>query len=168
MIPETLEKDVRQAYRSITLELIRRGLVISTMESCTGGLIASLITDTEGASAVLRGAFVTYSNEAKIRQGVPAEVIEKYSVYSKETAAAMADACRRAYGADIGIGVTGTFGNIDPENPAASEPGKVYFSVSTEKAAEAQEILLPPMPSRYEYKLITARTVAEALTELLV
>ncbi|MGN0960180.1 MAG: CinA family protein, partial [Coriobacteriales bacterium] len=51
-------------YRQLTLLLIERGLSASTMESCTGGLIASLITDTEGSSAVLKGAFVTYSNEA--------------------------------------------------------------------------------------------------------
>lgn len=46
-------------------------------------------------------------------QGVPAEVIGKYTVYSKETAEAMARACADAYKADIGIGVTGTMGNID-------------------------------------------------------
>ena len=55
----------------------------------------------------MKGAFVTYSNEAKIRQGVPAQTISRYSVYSRETAAEMAKACAEAYGADIGIGVTG-------------------------------------------------------------
>ena len=53
-------------------------------------------------------------------QGVPAEVIGKYAVYSKETAEAMARACADAYKADIGIGVTGTMGNIDPANRGAS------------------------------------------------
>ena len=52
--------------------LIEHGISISTMESCTSGLLASAITDTEGASAIFKGGFVTYSNEAKIRQGVPA------------------------------------------------------------------------------------------------
>ena len=76
-----------------------------------------LITDTEGSSAVLKGAFVTYCNEAKIMQGVPAEIIDRYTVYSNETAGAMAQACRKAYNANIGIGVTGTMGNVDPANP---------------------------------------------------
>ena len=97
-------------FEKITKLLIERRLTITTMESITAGLIASLLTDTEGSSAVLKGAFVTYSNEAKILQGVPAETIEKYTVYSQETAEAMARACARAYQADIGIGVTGTAG----------------------------------------------------------
>ena len=54
-------------------------MTITTMESATSGQIASLITDTEGSSAVLKGAFVTYCNEAKIMQGVPAEILEKYT-----------------------------------------------------------------------------------------
>ena len=53
-------------------------------------------------------------------QGVPAEVIGKYAVYSKETAEAMARGCADAYKADIGIDVTGTMGNIDPANSGAS------------------------------------------------
>ena len=79
------EAAVRGKYTELTLGLIRRGLTITTMESCTSGQIASLITDTEGSSAVLKGAFVTYSNEAKIMQGVPAAIIGTYGVYSAET-----------------------------------------------------------------------------------
>ena len=102
------ESDIRNDYKKLTKLLIERGMTITTMESATSGQIASLITDTEGSSAVLKGAFVTYCNEAKIMQGVPAEILEKYTVYSKETAEAMAKACTKAYKANIGIGVTGT------------------------------------------------------------
>lgn len=84
------ESDIRNDYRRLTKLLIERGMTISTMESATSGQIVSLITDTEGSSAVLKGAFVTYCNEAKIMQGVPAEILDKYTVYSKETAEAMA------------------------------------------------------------------------------
>ena len=108
------ENDIRENYRKLTRLLIAKELTITTMESATSGQIASLITDTEGSSAVLKGAFVTYCNEAKIMQGVPAEIIDEYTVYSKETAGAMAKACRKAYNANIGIGVTGTMGNVDP------------------------------------------------------
>ena len=123
------EADIRNDYRKLTKLLIEKNLTITTMESATSGQIASLITDTEGSSAVLKGAFVTYCNEAKIMQGVPAEVLDTYTVYSKETAEAMTRACTEAYNADIGIGVTGTMGNIDPSNPDASVPGQVYFAI---------------------------------------
>ena len=72
------ESDIRNDYKKLTKLLIERGMTITTMESATSGQIASLITDTEGSSAVLKGAFVTYCNEAKIMQGVPAEILEKY------------------------------------------------------------------------------------------
>lgn len=156
-------RGVRAAYRRLTKLLIEKQLTITTMESATGGQIASLITDTEGSSAVLRGAFVTYCNEAKILQGVPAETIERYTVYSEETAAAMAEACAKTYRADIGIGVTGTTGNIDPANPEASEPGKVYFAVATGKGTRRCSICLAPMDSRLAYKMAVAGQIAEAV-----
>ena len=86
------EQEIRNDYKKLTLKLIEKGLMITTMESATSGQIASLITDTEGSSAIMKGAFVTYSNEAKIQQGVPKEIIETYTVYSKETERAMAEA----------------------------------------------------------------------------
>lgn len=160
---EISEREVRTAYRKITETLIEKKLTVSTMESCTSGLLASLITDTEGASAIMKGAFVTYSNEAKIKQGVPTETIEEYSVYSKETAAAMAEACRRPYNADFGIGVTGTMGNIDPANADASVPGRVYFAIASEKGTEIFYCELPPKPTRYDYKLAVAAEIAKEL-----
>ena len=78
------ESDIRNDYKKLTKLLIERGMTITTMESATSGQIASLITDTEGSSAVLKGAFVTYCNEAKIMQGVPAEILEKYTVYIRK------------------------------------------------------------------------------------
>ena len=157
------ESAIRARYADITRSLIATGKTITTMESATSGQIASLITDTEGASAVMKGAFVTYSNEAKIMQGVPAEIIAEYSVYSRETAAAMAEACRRAYGADIGIGVTGTMGNVDPANAEVSVPGCVYFAIATEKGTETFFRELEPQETRLMYKLAVAAEVAEAL-----
>ena len=71
---------------NIVKYLIENEITISTMESCTGGLLASLITDVKNASSILKYSAVTYSNEFKIKMGVSEEVIEKYTVYSKETA----------------------------------------------------------------------------------
>ena len=161
------EREIRTHYRFLTQMLIEKHLTITTMESATSGQIASLITDTEGSSAVLKGAFVTYCNEAKIMQGVPAEIIETYTVYSEETAISMASACRQTYHADIGIGVTGTMGNIDPANPEASKPGKVYFAVAFKDDVHAKSIELPPQPDRLTYKLAVAEEIWQFLSKLI-
>lgn len=153
-------------YEHITKTLISRRLTISTMESCTSGTVASLLTDTEGASAVLKGAFITYSNEAKIKCGVPAAIIEEYGVYSPQTAAAMAQACAAAYHADIGIGITGSFGNADPNN-SDSVPGQVHYALCMNGKTET--FLLDNLfaPTRREAKLAVAEAVGERLISLL-
>lgn len=157
------EKSIREDYKALTKLLIEKKLMITTMESCTSGQIASLITDTEGSSAIMKGAFITYSNEAKIKQGVPASVIDTYTVYSKETARAMAEVCRKAYDADLGIGVTGSMGNIDPANAEASIPGQVYFAIATREVTNSFYIELDPMESRRMYKLAVAKEVCDEL-----
>lgn len=161
------EKKVRHKYEKLTRKLISDGISITTMESCTSGQIASLITDTEGASGIFDGAFITYSNDAKIRQGVPAEIISRYGVYSAETASAMAEACRNAFHADIGIGITGSFSNTDPRNKD-SIPGEVYFAISTEKRTESFHCSLPALASRAEYKFMTADLIADRLSDFLI
>ena len=155
-------ESVLSLYGQITRSLIQKGLQISTMESCTSGMIASLITDTEGSSAVMKGSAITYSNEAKIACGVPENTITKFGVYSKETAASMASAARQTYKADIGIGVTGSFGNTDPAN-TDSVPGEVYFAIATEKENRTFFRQLPPLDSRHAYKLCTAELVGKEL-----
>ena len=75
---------------AVIKKLIAGRKTISTMESCTSGLIASMITDTEGASAIFPGGYVTYLNETKVFIGVEEAVIRQYGVYSKECARAMA------------------------------------------------------------------------------
>lgn len=127
------ENDDRETLiRSYVSDFIDYNKTIATMESCTSGFIASKLTDVEGASKVFKGGFVTYSNEAKIKNGVPKDVIEKYGVYSSATAAEMAKACKEFYGTDYGIGVTGTLGNIDPNNED-SQIGNIYIAIDTPK-----------------------------------
>ena len=161
------EKEIRKDYAKLTKLLIEWNMSITTMESATAGQIASLITDTEGASAIFKGASITYSNETKIMQGVSAEVIHKYTVYSKETAEAMATACANMYGADIGIGVTGTMGNTDPDNADASVPGQVYFAISLKGSVRSYVVEIPQQPSRLMYKLAVAKEVCDVLMGLL-
>lgn len=158
--------EIREKYAELTNRLIRKGMTITLMESSTAGQITSLITDTEGSSAIIKGAFITYSNEAKIMQGVPEEIIETYGVYSPDTARAMAKACRAAYKADIGVGITGSLGNVDPNN-ADSIPGVVYYALDVRGCLTTYRLDLPPMPTRYDYKMRVAEDVVEMLLMLI-
>ena len=160
----SLEKEVREKYDNLVKYLIENNISITAMESCTAGQIASLLTDTSGSSAIIKGAFVTYSNEAKIRQGVSENIINEYGVYSKETAAEMARVCRAFYDADIGIGVTGTFGNVDPNNKD-STPGEVFFAISTREGTESFYCEVPEQPSRLYYKLYMANVIADEINK---
>lgn len=162
----TDEKLIREKFEKITKTLIQKSVTITTMESCTAGMVASLLTDTEGSSAILKGAFITYSNEAKIKQGVAEEIIEKNGVYSEETARAMATACRAAYSADFGIGVTGTMGNTDPAN-SDSVPGEVYAAIENEFGCRSFSFTLEPETSRYMYKLAVCDRIADELLEVI-
>ncbi len=157
---------VNEKFETITKLLISKKTTITTMESCTCGLIASLLTDTEGASAIMKGADITYSNEAKVMAGVPEAVINQYGVYSKETAKEMALKCRDRFGADIGIGITGSFGNADPNNPD-SVPGEVHFAIATEKELVIKSAAIPPQPTRHDYKLYAAELIADALLSVI-
>ena len=89
---------------------------ISTMESCTGGALVNAITSVEGASDILKFSAVTYSNEFKIKMGVSSDIINKYSVYSKETAMEMSKNISCFTNSDYSIGITGKLNRIDKNN----------------------------------------------------
>ena len=114
--------------KEVTEKLIAANRTITFMESCTSGLLASLLTDTEGASAIFHGSVITYSNEAKEAAGVSPYVIEEYGVYSPQCAQEMAAAAQEAYCADIAVSITGTTGNVDPNNDDSVQ-GEAYFCI---------------------------------------
>lgn len=128
IIPAVMEFLSLSNNTDVTKKLIEKNIRISIMESCTSGLITSNITDCAGASAIFKGSNVTYSNEEKIRAGVRADIIETYGVYSLETAFDMALAIKDNFKADIGIGITGSFSNVDPNN-ADSVAGVIYYHI---------------------------------------
>jgi nicotinamide-nucleotide amidase len=103
------------------------GLMAATAESCTGGLIAALLTDIPGSSAVIERGFVVYSNAAKQELlGVPAETLARYGAVSAETARAMAEGALGASRADVAVSVTGIAG---PDGGSAEKPvGLVHFA----------------------------------------
>ena len=145
-------------WSDITKMLIKLNYSISTMESCTSGLLATLITNESGASAIMKGAFVTYSNEAKIQQGVGANIIKDYGVYSTETAIDMAWNCKNAYHAYIGIGVTGVIDRIDPNN--ITDKKNIYVAIILGSETRTFTFDLPDyVTDRFERKLIVANYI---------
>lgn len=107
-----------------------RGWTIATAESCTGGLVAGLLTEIAGSSAVLDRGFVTYSNEAKTEMvGVPAALIATHGAVSEPVARAMAEGARGAARVDVAISITGIAG---PGGGSAAKPvGLVHFACAT-------------------------------------
>jgi nicotinamide-nucleotide amidase len=106
--------------------LLEQHLTLGVMESLTGGLLASAITDVSGSSAYFMGGLVTYSSELKVQMGVPGEIVQQYGVVSKETALAMAHAVRERLGVDVGLGITGVAG---PDPLEGKSVGTVYIAV---------------------------------------
>ena len=110
-----------------TLDMLRDGgLMLATAESCTGGLIAGLLTSIAGSSGMIDRGFVTYSDEAKSEMlGVPASLIEQHGAVSEQVAREMAEGALRNSRANVSVSVTGIAGpgGGSPEKPV----GLVHF-----------------------------------------
>ena len=115
-------------FKEIIHILQERRETIATMESCTGGGVVNAITNCEGASEILKFSAVTYSNEYKIKMGVASDVIDKYTVYSMETADEMSRNIVKFANSDYGIGITGQLNRQDPANHVG-EDNVVYISI---------------------------------------
>ena len=108
-------------------------------------------------------SYVTYCNDAKIKLGVPAETIEEYTVYSLETAEAMAAAVKKYANSNIGIGITGQLGRIDPQNSGV-EPNKAWYAIKGDDKAFSCEIILRNADvGRAEKKMIIINEIIEDL-----
>ena len=155
----------RRLASEIVEVLSHRGLTITTMESCTGGALVNAITDVQGASAVLHSAYITYSNSAKVARGVPHRVIHDHTVYSLETAQAMAQAAIKEARADVAVGITGSLNRVDPANKERSEPGTVYVAVflSTGKGLRREIRLEPSQPREASKKMIVEESIRMVL-----
>lgn len=115
-------------------ELKRRGWMLATAESCTGGMIAKTITDMAGSSAIFERGFVTYSNESKRELlAVPSEMIDACGAVSAEVAAAMALGALEHSNADIAVSCTGIAG---PDGGTPQKPvGLVYIGIAAKNIA---------------------------------
>ena len=115
------------AAAEIIEKLTRHGKTVAVAESCTGGMICSMLVEQAGASACFAEGYVTYSNEAKEKNlGVSPEVLEACGAVSEQTARQMAEGVRRRGEADYGVATTGIAG---PDGGTAEKPvGLVYIA----------------------------------------
>ena len=118
------------SIQEVCLNLLKeKALTLGTAESCTGGLIAKLITDLPGASAVLKGGIVSYTNEVKAGVlGVPEDMLEKYGAVSPQVAESMARGAKKVLGCDIALSATGVAGP-DPDD-RGNPVGLVYLGLA--------------------------------------
>ena len=153
--------------KEIIEKLTKQKKTISTMESCTGGGVVNEITNIEGSSNVIKFSAVTYSNEYKIKMGVEKDIIDKYTVYSMETAISMAKAITNFTNCDYGVGITGKLNRIDEENPYG-EDNQVFIAIfDKEKNKFYKETIKVEEKSRKENKQLVINKVKEILLNIL-
>ncbi|NLK00455.1 MAG: CinA family protein [Clostridia bacterium] len=142
--------------------LIKGKKSIALAESCTGGLIASLITDVPGSSKYFGYGIISYSNEAKTKLlGVKKDTLRDYGAVSKETAQEMALGVRKISSSDYGLSVTGIAG---PGGGSSDKPiGLVYVGFSSNKGESCQRLDLEG--NRQEIRLKTADLALNYLLE---
>jgi nicotinamide-nucleotide amidase len=142
LLAEHLFAEDERPVAAIVLDLLReRGWTLATAESCTGGMVADLLTDVAGSSDVFLGAVVSYSNAAKRDLlDVPDALLERHGAVSPEVAAAMAAGARARLGSDVAVAVTGVAGpgGGTPEKPV----GLVYVHVSSPAGEDARRLEL--------------------------
>jgi nicotinamide-nucleotide amidase len=129
-----LPDEVDDAARKVLETACDKRLSLATAESCTGGLLASILTEVEGVSSCFERGFVVYSNDAKCELlHVARDTVETCGAVSKEVALAMAEGALEASHADIALSVTGFAGPGAPED----EPGLVHFACARRGRATA-------------------------------
>jgi nicotinamide-nucleotide amidase len=123
--------DTRTAAAELLTLFKSCGLTVATAESCTGGLLAAVLTSISGSSAVVERGFVTYTNTAKTQSlGVPHSLLNSHGAVSAEVAAAMAEGALAQSNADVAISITGIAG---PGGATEGKPvGLVYFGLARE------------------------------------
>lgn len=154
--PEPVDRGARELG-----EIFRdAGLTVALAESCTGGLVAALLTDLPGSSAYFVGGVVAYSNSAKEKLlGVPGKLLAEHGAVSAEVAEAMADGARSRFGTDLAASVTGIAG---PDADGTTKPvGLTYVGVATQAGTSSREFRFTG--DRWANRRDGARETIEAL-----
>lgn len=153
--------------KNIIEKLTENKETISTMESCTGGGLVNEITNIEGASEVIKFSAVTYSNEFKIKMGVSKEILDKYTVYSKEIANEMSKNISNFTNSTYGVGITGKLNRVDVNNPYG-EDNAVYVSIYNSKNNKHyNKEIICTKGSRKENKQLVIDEIINLLNELI-
>ena len=133
-----MTQSLKNAAENAVFALKQKNITVATAESCTGGLLSTLITSVSGASSVFPLGICSYAAEAKINiLGVNAETIEKYGTVSEFTAEEMAKRIRILGNTDIGLSVTGVAG----PSPTEGKPvGLVYIALSSKENTNVKQL----------------------------
>jgi len=156
-----LPDDIEEATRRLLAKACERKLTLATCESCTGGMLASLLTDVQGVAHAFDRGFVTYSEESKTEMvGVPAGLLADKGAVSREVAIAMAEGALARSAANIALAVTGFADKGD-------EPGLVYFACARAGRKTAhREAHFGPI-GRGATRIACMRVAIEMMTEML-
>lgn len=156
-----LPDETEEATRRLLQKACERNLTIATAESCTGGMLASLLTDVQGVAHAFERGFVTYTNEAKNEMlGVPLELIEEKGAVSREVAVAMAEGAVERSRANIALSVTGFADKGD-------EPGLVHFGCARPGRATAHREEHFGPGGRGATRVKCMKVAVEMMTEML-
>jgi nicotinamide-nucleotide amidase len=158
-------QDIVSTAEAIIRDFAAAGLMVSTAESCTGGLIAGALTEISGSSAVVDRGFVTYTNSAKVEMlGVQAETLLRFGAVSEETARQMAHGALFRSRAEIAVAVTGIAG---PGGGSAEKPvGLVHLAAKSRAGAIIHRKMFYGDIGRSEVRLATIRTALEMVRSL--
>ncbi|WP_029057061.1 CinA family protein [Stappia stellulata] len=156
---------LRPGAEDLIAAFTRTGRTIATAESCTGGLIAALLTEIPGSSAVLERGFVTYSNAAKTDLlGIAETLIGEHGAVSREVALAMASGALKASNADVAVSVTGVAG---PGGGSGQKPvGLVHFGFAARGRATVHAERRFGDLSRSAIRLASVAVALEGLSKL--
>lgn len=157
---------VQSREKRIAQILTRNALKLGIVESCTGGLISSRMTDMSGSSAYIYQNLVTYANEAKIKLlGVKRETIEKVGVVSSEVASEMSKGMLGKYNCTITIATTGIAG---PLGATEDKPvGLIYIGIANEKVQKTYKFEVNSKISRRLMKYAFSNKALDCLIEFL-
>jgi nicotinamide-nucleotide amidase len=149
--------DRETLHEATARALIQRAQTLAVAESCTGGMVAARLTEIPGSSAFLLAGFVSYGNEAKVRDlGVPGALIAEHGAVSRPVAEAMAIGARERAGADIGVGITGIAG---PTGASEGKPiGLVYLSIATATESRTEELRFGEQHGRQGIRHLAAQS----------
>jgi nicotinamide-nucleotide amidase len=156
-----IPNETEEATRRLLSKASERGIMFATAESCTGGMLASLLTDVQGVAHAFERGFVTYSNEAKCEMlGIPPDMIEREGAVSKMVAIAMAEGALERSRANIALSITGFADKGD-------EPGLVHFACARAGRATAHREEHFGPGGRGATRIACMKVAIEMMTEML-